>query len=117
MGKQRYVIRHGRRIAVRTIYPGGKRKHQRVEPFVKVPLQWATKAAKATNTKRALVWIWLLHRRWKTRSSTFPLSNNGLQEKGVSRFVKRQVLRELEIAGLIVVERLPGRAPTITLVN
>jgi hypothetical protein len=86
------------------------------DAFVKVPLWWATEAAKANRIPRMLVLVELLRRSWKTHSLTFPLSNESLQKKGVSREVKRRVLRDLEKAGLITVERHHGRAPRVTLV-
>jgi hypothetical protein len=71
---QRYVVRDGRRIAVETLETGVAPRRRRADPFVKVPLGWATKAAKATKTNKAMVWIWLQHRSWKAKSSTFRLS-------------------------------------------
>jgi hypothetical protein len=52
---------------------------------------------------------------WKTRSTTFPLANVRLKRVGVSRKIKARVLRDLERAGLIAVERRRGKTPTITL--
>jgi hypothetical protein len=86
------------------------------DAFVKVPLWWAEAAAKATHTPGMLVLIELLHRSWKAHSLTFPLSNKSLEKSGVSREIKRRVLRDLEAAGLITVERRHGRAPLVTLV-
>jgi hypothetical protein len=86
------------------------------EPFVKVPLWWAAEAAKATKTPKAMVWIQLLHIAWKADSSTFPLPNGKLDNKGVSRFAKYRALRELEVAGLIVVERRHGKTPLVSIV-
>jgi hypothetical protein len=85
-------------------------------PFVKVPLWWAVEAAKATKTPKALVWIRLLHMVWKTNSPTFPLPNGKLENEGVSRFAKYRALRELEAAGLIVVERRHGKSPLVSIV-
>ena len=55
-----------------------------------VPLAWAASAAKATRTRKALVWILLLHTAWRTKSATFPLSNACLAKSGVSREIKRR---------------------------
>jgi ribosomal protein S19E (S16A) len=82
-------------------------KRKKVEPFVRVPLWWAKSVAKATRSPAALVMIELLRLRWKTGRSTFPLPNGKLGELGASREVKRRVLRDLERAGLIIVERPP----------
>jgi hypothetical protein len=112
-----YVSRHGRRIEVETLNTGVKPKRKLVEPFVKVPLHWASKAAKATRTSKAMVWVWLLHSSWKAKSPTFPLPNGKLKHDGVSRFIKRRALRELETAGLITVERRHGKTPVVTLLD
>jgi hypothetical protein len=85
------------------------------DAFVQVPLWWAEQAAQATRTPQAMVWLWLLHLAWKERSATFRLPNERLAVRGVSRFVKMRALRDLEAAGLIQVERVRGKAPTVTL--
>ena len=84
--------------------------------FVQVPLWWAGEASQATKTPAALVWVYLRHAAWKARSATFPLPNDYFKKHGVSREIKRRVLRDLEIAGLITVERRPRKSPLITLV-
>jgi hypothetical protein len=81
-----------------------------------VPLWWAVEAAKATHTPATVVCIELLHASWKAKSPTFPLPNGRLKKMGVSREVKRYVLRDLEAAGLITVERRSGKTPIVTLV-
>ena len=62
-----------------------------------------------------LVLIELLYASWKARSSTFPLPNSRLVKLGASREVKRRVLRDLEQAGLISVERPTRKSPVVTL--
>jgi hypothetical protein len=111
-----YVIRHGRRIELETHDTGvvPKTRRQKVDPFAKVPLRWATAAAKATRTPKALVWVLLLHEVWKTKGAPFPLSNERLSRYGVTRETKRRALAEMEAAGLITVERRRGRAPVVT---
>jgi hypothetical protein len=84
--------------------------------FVKVPLWWAVAAAEATRTPAALVYIHLLHASWKARSATFPLPNGWLEQHGVGRKTKSRVLRDLEAAGLITVERSSRKSPRVTLV-
>jgi hypothetical protein len=91
-------------------------KRQKEPPFVKVPLWWAAAAVKATKTPKALVWIRLLHLSWKAKSLTFPLPNGKLESDGVSRFAKYRALRELEAAGLIVVERRHGKTMVVSIV-
>jgi hypothetical protein len=89
----------------------------RQEAFVKVPIWWATAAAKATRRPGFLVCVELLHRAWKARSTPFVLPNGRLEKSGSSREMKRRVLRDLEAAGLIVVERRHGKSPRVTLVG
>jgi hypothetical protein len=92
-------------------------KRKKAEPpFVKVPRWWAAEAAKATRSPATLVLVELLYRSWKAKSLTFPLSNKSLEKNGVSREVKRRVLRDLQAAGLITVERRHGHSPRVTLV-
>ena len=93
-----------------------KGRGRKAELFVKVPLWWAAAAAKATRTPGAVVWIYLLHAQWKAKRATCTLSNGELKKAGASREVKRRVLHQLEAAGLITVERRPGRAPRVTFV-
>jgi hypothetical protein len=90
--------------------------HKSKDAFVKVPLWWAEAAAKATNLPRMLVLVELLHRSWKAKSLTFPFPNGCLEKKGVGREAKRRVLRGLEAAGLITVERRHGKTIWVTLV-
>ena len=92
-------------------------KRKKVEPFVKVPLWWAAAAAKATNTHKALVYIELLHRSWKAKSTTFLFPNSALSKLGVTRETKRRALSDLERAGLITVERPPKKTPRVTLLH
>jgi ribosomal protein S25 len=91
-------------------------KAKQKDAFVKVPMWWIAEASKATRSPAALVCVHLLHASWKARKATFPLSNSYLERHGVSRSVKRRVLRNLEAAGLITVERRNGRSPRVTLV-
>jgi hypothetical protein len=91
-------------------------KGKKVEPFVKVPLWWAPVAAKATRSPTTIILIELLHRSWKAKSLTFPFPDGRLGKHGVSRKVKYRVLRDLETAGLITVERCSGKSSQVTLV-
>ena len=115
----RWVTAHGKQILVETLEtpsmkaPESKKHGQ----FVKLPLQWAAAAAKATRTRGAMVWILLLHMSWKTKSTTFPLSNVMLARYGVSREMKRRVLEKLEASGQIKIERRWKRNPIVTLLT
>jgi hypothetical protein len=86
------------------------------DPFVKMPVWWARAAAKAINSPALIVLVELLRRHYeRNRSLTFPLPNGRLLRAGVSRDVKRRVLRDLERAKLISVERPPNKTPIVTL--
>ena len=111
-----YVIRAGRRIEVDTLNIGTPGKRKKVEPFVKVPLWWIAAAAKHTRSPATLVCIELLHVHWKTKRLSFPLPNGRLKMLGVSREIKRRVLRDLERGGLITIERPTRKTPIVTLV-
>ena len=119
MTHPRWVTAHGKQILVETlespIMKVGEASKQ--QQFVKVPLQWAADAAKATGTRGAMVWILLLHMAWKTKSTTFPLSNVILTRYGVSREMKRRVLEKLEASGWIKIERRWKRNPIVTLLT
>lgn len=91
-------------------------KRGKVEPFVKVPLWWIEGTTKAAKSPTTLVLIELLRLHWETKSLTFPLPNGRLQTLGVSREMKRRVLRNLARAGFITVERRPKKTPLVTLV-
>jgi hypothetical protein len=95
-----------------------KQDHQqrkKAERFAILPLAWAAKAAAATNCPKAMVWVWLVQQARKTRSDTVAVSNEALATYGVSRKVKTLALRQLEVAGLIAVERRCGKAPLVKL--
>ena len=83
------------------------------DQFAMVPIWWVEQAAKATNTPRTLMLVWLLYLAWKTGSNTFPLTN--VQLRGVHRNTKYKMLQELEAARLIQVRREGKKAPVVTL--
>ena len=64
-----------------------------------------------------LVLIELLRLQWKTRRMSFPVPNARLKKLGVSREVKRRVLRDLQRAGLITVDQRTRKSPIVTLVS
>jgi hypothetical protein len=89
------------------------RARKTTDRFAMVPIWWVEQAAKATNTPRALLLVWLLYLAWETKSNTFPLTN--VQLRGVHRNTKYKMLLELEAAGLIQVSREGKKAPIVTL--
>ena len=89
------------------------RTSKTADRFAMVPIWWVEQAAKATNTPRTLMLVWLLYLAWKTGSNTFPLTN--VQLRGVHRNTKYKMLQELEAARLIQVRREGKKAPVVTL--
>jgi hypothetical protein len=110
-----FVYRHGRCIEVETLNTATAIKKQQPDPFVKVPLRWAAKAAKATKTGKAMVWLELLYAAWQAKSNVITLSNKRLEQRGVNRFAKYRALRELEADGMIAIERQGKKAPVVTI--
>ena len=114
----RFITRNGKRIEVETLpsKPKASKARQReANLFVKVPLKWANAASRAIRSHQCFVLIWILYLAWKAKRPTFVLSNAALVRYGVSRETKRRALAKLQAAGLIAVERLPGRATIVTL--
>jgi hypothetical protein len=88
---------------------------KRAEPFALLPLSLAARAAAATNTRRALVWVWLVQQARRTGCNAVVMSNEALAGYGVSRKMKALALRQLQEAGLVAVARPAGKAPIVTL--
>jgi hypothetical protein len=101
------------KVRVRELRQG--RRQKAGEPFAMLTLTWAAKAAAATSTPKALVWIWLMHRSHKTRSKVVAVPNGALAQWSVSRYAKRRALQQLEVAGLIRVERRDRKTPVVRL--
>jgi hypothetical protein len=108
--------------ALRTFGDGGEREFLRRparrpkrKDFTLLQLEWAAGAAKAARTSGAIVWILLHYMAWKTKSTTFPLSNILLARYGVTRYTKYRILANLEKAGWIKTQRRKKQALLITL--
>ena len=86
------------------------RARKTADRFAMVPIWWVEQAAKATNTPRALLLVWLLYLAWETKSNTFSLTN--VQLRGVHRNTKYKMLLELEAAGLIQSQGKAKRLPS-----
>jgi hypothetical protein len=100
-------------VKVREISP----PRRKAEPFAILPLTWAAKAAAATNTVKAMVWLWLAHETRKTGSNTVVVSNEVLAEYGIGRKVKYRALIQLEKAGVITIKRRGRNAPIVRLLR
>jgi hypothetical protein len=97
------------------VKPKRQTVNSKAETFVKVHWWFAVQAAAATHTKKALVFMWLLHLSWKAHHATFVVPNGGLVKSGVSHQTKLRALRELEAAGLIEVQWRHRKSPIVTL--
>ncbi len=79
-----------------------------------IPLVYLQRAA-VLRGKALAVYICITHQCDLTGRSTVTLPKSLLAEFGVSRDAKARALRELERAGLVSVEREPGRSVRVTL--
>ena len=116
MSNRRWVMAHGKRFEVETLEtPSIAARKSKQKDFTLLSLQWAADTAKAAKTPGAMVWILMNHMAWKTKNTTFPLSNMLLARYGVDRFTKYRVLANLEKAGRIMVQHRNKQAPVVTL--
>jgi hypothetical protein len=117
MSRVRTIFSHGKYIEVVSADPA-PRAHKppgKENNFALIPLDWAADVTTAMNTPGYMVFILLAYLAWKTKSSTFVLSNNYLKLYGVDRDAKRRALARLEQAGVIRIERHVRHAPIVTL--
>jgi hypothetical protein len=99
--------------AVAATRAAGKRKKEG-EPFAMVPLRCAEEMAKASKSPAVIICIRLLYLSWRAKSPTVTLSN---RECVHHRNSKDRVLRNLEAAGLVRVERRCGHSPRVTILR
>jgi DNA-binding transcriptional ArsR family regulator len=84
--------------------------------FLKGPVPWPwIVAAAALPGKALLVGLCLWRLSGAMKSRTVGLGNADLMHVGIDRAAKSRALSELERAGLVEVERKPGRFPSVTL--
>jgi hypothetical protein len=102
-----------RRLA--ELHAAAPARRKKTKLFAMIELEAVAKAFAAMNCPKATVWVWLMHQTRKTGKRTVPVPNGALAKLGVSRDVKRAALKQLETAGLIVVERPPKKTPVVTL--
>jgi hypothetical protein len=95
--------------------PKPARIKRSTELFTKFPQSWEDRLSRARSPSTYRVALHLLRQYWQTDQLQFDLANGGLELKGVDRHAKQTALRELERAGLILVQRRPRKSPTITL--
>jgi len=92
---------------------------QKVKPFIKgpIPLDWLRDAAKlGTNALEAGLVIW--YKTGMSKGEPVKLGNRDLvMLTGKSRDTGRRALQALESAGLVAVEKLPGRKHLIKVIT
>jgi hypothetical protein len=110
-----YIYREGRRIKVKTLNTGPLPRKRHQNCCALVPELWVEKLLPALSTSAAR-WlaVVLLWRSFRSRGHPFACPN--LERYGVSEYQKRKSLAELERAGLIAVERVPGKSPKVKIV-
>ena len=85
--------------------------------FVKLPVWLAVRASEVCNSPALLLILThMLDRSWEEDNRTFKLTNGWLEKRGVTRWVKNRVLRDLEAGRLIMVDRTNCRSPAVTFV-
>ena len=107
-------LRHGPQPLEQQPQRPATRQH-RIGRFLKGPVQldWLASAGRAPGQALhvAVVLAFLVG---VEKSSTVTLSHARLREFGVEKDAARRGLRALENLGLVLVDRLPGRSPVVT---
>jgi hypothetical protein len=117
VSRVRTIFSHGKFIEVVSAdtAPPMREPRSKKDGFALVPLGWMADVTKATGTLDAMLLVLLVYMAWKTKSATFPLSNELLARYGVSRWVKYRTLARLEKAGKLKIQRRGKQALVITL--
>jgi hypothetical protein len=124
MSDVRYIIRHGRRIAVET-QPDPpelaakirKRAQRQQEAFAIVPLWWVKRLRQTRCIATYRVALHVLYQNYKAGGKAFTLSNVAMAEEGVTPRQKWRALQELETLGLISIKRRKRRTPLIAVIT
>jgi hypothetical protein len=117
MSRVRTIFSHGKYMKVVNADTTGpvRKPRDNKDAFALVPLEWAADVTEAMNNPGYMVFTLLAYLAWKTKSSTFVLSNDYLKIYGVDRDAKHRALARLEKAGVIRIERHGRHAPIVTL--
>jgi hypothetical protein len=92
-------------------------KPRRRREFVMVSRWQFDRLCKAKHFAAERVFLHLLFLTWRSPRKSVRLANAGLKQKGVSRYIKRRVLRELEASGLIGADWQSRKSPTVTVLD
>jgi hypothetical protein len=115
MSRVRTIFSHGKYMDVVSTDSDPPKSRGKKDGFAIVPLDWAADVTGAMGAPGYMVLTLLAYLAWKTKSSTFVLSNDYLKRYGVGRDAKRRALARLEKAGVIRIERDGHHAPVVTL--
>ena len=94
--------------------------HRRAQRFLKGPIQlsWLKKAAECPGKNPLLLALALCYQAGLSRSKAeLRLTSKLKREFGIPDRSARQALQQLEAAGLVQVERNPGRCLTVTILD
>jgi DNA-binding transcriptional ArsR family regulator len=98
--------------------PQGPPRHRSGQKFLKgpIPLAWLEIAGRLPG-KALLVGLHVWFQAGLRNSRSVPLNQSRLARPGMSDKTVRRGLRALERAGLVTVDRKPGRKPIVTLLD
>jgi hypothetical protein len=98
--------------------PHGPPRHRPGQKFLKgpIPLAWL-EAAGGLPGKALLVGVHVWFQAGLRHSRSVPLNQSRLARPGMSDKTVRRGLKALERAGLVTVDRQPGRKPIVTLLD
>jgi hypothetical protein len=100
---------------VETVTAGARRRQKRSDAFIVLPLAEAAAEFNALKCPTTLVWVALRYERWRQKGNTIRLPTALLRSWGLkSRTARARALARIERAGLVRVERRPGRAARVT---
>jgi hypothetical protein len=102
-----------RRLA--ELHAAAPAKRNKPKLYAAVRLGDAARACKATRCCKMMVYIWLVHRARLTGRRTVAVPNGVLTKYGVTHDTKSRALKDLQAAGLVVVEQTPRKTPLVTL--
>jgi hypothetical protein len=93
-------------------------RHRGGSRFLKGPIPWENVAVAANLSGQCLaVYLAVHHRIALTRQPTTTLPRALMQQLGVGKDAKGRALRQLELAGVIFVERVRGRSTRVGLAD
>jgi hypothetical protein len=87
------------------------------DKFARAELTWTAGAMKDIASPGGMLINLMQYLSWQSRGESFRLSNEIVQQYGISRKTKYRVLQCLEMTGRILVRRQNKQSPLVTLIN